>query len=460
MRNFIARLMRALIPIVAIALFATGIFSQTPEATLALAQQFNERLSKQMEELPKLETLRQSYQYSDRLPPVAHLFQLRLGRGIEVVTESHSEDGVIEQKDYFFEEGKVYAHRVSHQIPCLDGKMKRVTENCFLIHEGKPFYRTLVTARVPLTEKEPNLSTARKQVLPLPTDLVGWGDQLTAHAYAIARTFRTGIGRYAFGDWDTWLFKHAPPEGTGEAKPRTADWLPPADTTVLPIPLSASPEGFYEIGWGYEKGPVDWKRLAYVESPNSDRGAVTFSTKLAEGQLTPELEADGNFLLSRINGQTIGKLALDYPGERQRFNHDEMLACWSPASTCFVTIATQKWFTEGAEIAWIKDGKCAGSNNILTPLHEAATEAVIKSKSPAAKRVSKDRDSFEFTLSKIMVEDDGAFEAKVVGEIPKDDAPGGYYEAIIKGMFAPKAPGEPAGLKVSKITILPPSRSN
>jgi hypothetical protein len=194
--------------------------------------------------------------------------------------------------------------------------------------------------------------------------------------------------------------------------------------------------------------------LAYVEAPNSDWGAVTFSTKLAEGQLTPELEADGNFLLNRLNGKPLAKLGLDYPGERQRFNHDELLAYWSPGSTCFVSIATQKWFTEGAEIAWIKDGKCEGSNDILKPLHEATTEAVIKSKHPAAKRVSKDREGFDFTLSDIMVEDDGAFEAKVVGQIPKDDAPGGYYEAIIKGTFTPKAAGESAGLKVSKITIL------
>lgn len=447
--------MRALIPIVAIALFSTGMPAQTPEAIQSLALQFKERLGKQMDKLPKLETLRQSYQYPDMLPPTSHVFLLRLGQGIEVVTESHSKDGVIEQKDYFFEEGKVYAHRVSHQVPCMDGKMKRVSENYFLIQDGKPFYRTLVSARVPLTEKEPDLSKAKEQATSLPPNLEGWADKLTARAYALARTFRPGIGRYVFGDWDAWLLKHAPPEGTGEPQPRTVDWLPPADTTVLPIPLSASPEGFYEIGWGYEKGPVDWKLLAYEESPNSDWGAVTFSTKLAHGQLPPELEKDGNFLLNRVSGKNIAKLGIYYPGERQRFNHDEFIAHWSPGSTCFVTLATQKWFTEGAEISWIKEGRCDGSNDILKPLREAATEAVVKSKHPAAKRVSKDRESFDFTLSNIMVEDDGAFEAKVVGQIPKDDEPGGYYEAIIKGSFTQKPQGESAALKVSKITILP-----
>lgn len=447
--------MRALPLLAAIALFSTGVPAQTPEAIQSLAQQFNERLGKQMGKLGEFETLRQSYLHPRTMVPTSHVFLLRVGHGIEVVTESHSEDGVFVQKDYFFEEGKVYAHRVSHQVPCMDGKMKRVTENYFLIQDGKPFYRTLVSARVPLTEKEPNLTKAKEQATSLPPNLEGWADKLTARAYAIARTFRPGIGRYAFGEWDGWLLKNAPPEGTGEEKPRTADWLPPADTSVLSIPKSESPEGFYEIGWGYEKGPIDWKALAYIESSNTGRHSVTFSTKLAEGNLPPELAKDGNFLLNRSNGKIITELGFCHPGERQRFNHDELILQWSPSSTCFVTIATQKWFTEGAEIAWIKDGKCEGSNDILKPLHEATTEAVLKSKHPAAKRVREDRESFEFTLSNLMVEDDGAFEGKVVGQIPKDDAPGGYYEASIKGAFTQKPQGESAALKANKITILP-----
>ncbi|MEY4483508.1 MAG: hypothetical protein RL693_960, partial [Verrucomicrobiota bacterium] len=86
MPNFIARLMRPLIPIVVIAQFSIALLAQTPDPAGGLAQQFKERLSKQMEKLPKLETLRQSYEYPDLLPPTSHVFQLRLGQGIEVVT--------------------------------------------------------------------------------------------------------------------------------------------------------------------------------------------------------------------------------------------------------------------------------------------------------------------------------------------------------------------------------------
>ena len=91
----------------------------------------------------------------------------------------------------------------------------------------------------------------------------------------------------------------------------------------------------------------------------------------------------------------------------------------------------------------------------------AATDALLKSKHPAAKRLRKEEPgSYAFTLSNILVEDDGSFEASVVGQVPKDDDPSGSYDVVIEGKFNPPAKEETkssAKLQVRKVRVLPPS---
>ncbi|RBP37783.1 hypothetical protein DES53_113166 [Roseimicrobium gellanilyticum] len=414
----------------------------------------------QVEKLDQLEILRQDHTHPNAFPPLSHTFVLRLGNGVEVVTERHMEDNVVAQKDYFLNDSRVYAYRVTRHDPSPDGKTKRVSESQFLFDNGSPVYNVLVAVRVPVSENAPSFAKATEKVLPIPAGLEGWGHKLTVRAFDIARSFKPGIGRYAFGDWDAWLLKKAPPQDktpqTQEDRPK--DWLPLPDTLVLPIADSLSPDGLYEIGWGYEKGPVDWKKLAFMEGPDDGPNYPTFSTKLADGPLTPELENDGDFLMNRISGKTLAKLDMDYPGERQRFNHDELIAHWSPSSACFLVRAEQKWFTEYAQVGWIKDGACAGVYDVLEVLKPAAEDAVKKSKHPAGTRLKKTGDEAEdymFTLSKMLLEDDGKFEAHVMGTIPKDPEPSGFYEAIIEGAFSPGEKDGPAKLKVSKTRVLP-----
>lgn len=424
---------------------------------MQLAQELSERLGQQVEHAKVAETLKQTWEYPDRLPVGSHTLLVRLGKGVEVVTESHTEDDVFTQKDYFLHESKVYAHRISRHDPCVDGKTKRITESYILFDKGTPFYRSGFTARVPLKEMAPDLAKVKTRTkeheVPLPPGLEGWGDKLTAYAFDIVRTFRSGVGRYTFADWDGWLLKDAPPEGSGGPPVRTATWLPPADTLVLPVMESTSPDGLNAIGWGYEKGPVNWKQLASVEQSPAE-GGVTFSTKLADLSQDDPLRHDGNFVMNAITGKPLCKMGLYYPGERQRFNHDELLAYWSPTSTCVVTIVTAKWFSEYAHVAWIKDGKCEGSYDVKEPLTAAAVAAGKKAKHAAAKRLLAD-DDYCYTLSKILVDDDGTFEALVVGEIPKDNEPGNFFEVVIEGTFSPGEKDGPAGLKVSKIKVLP-----
>jgi hypothetical protein len=434
-----------------------------PHPLMKRVHELNERLAEQVSRTAKNEILRQSWGYPDYLPPTSHEQLVRLGQGVEIVTESHAENNVFTQRDYYLHDSKVYAMRVTHHDPCLDGKTKRVAESCFFFDKDAPIYRSGFTARVPLGDIKPDLpkvkTRTKEREAPLPPGLEGWGDKLTARAFDIVRTFRAGVGRYAFGEWDAWLLKNAPPEGSGDFTARDKDWLPAAETLALPVRESASPDGLFSIGWGYEQGPVDWKKLATVElSPGW--GAVTFSTKMADGPLTGGLEKDGNFLLNHVTGESLCKLGIYYPGERQRFNHDELLAYWSPTSACVVTVVTAKWLSEFAHIAWVKDGRCDGSYDVLEPLQKAATDAVLKTKHPSAKRLRGEDAGFCFSLWKILLEDDGSFEATVTGEIPKDDAPGGYYEVNIEGAFSPGAKDGPALLKVNKTNVLPPKSND
>jgi hypothetical protein len=437
----------------------------TPTAESETLQRLAEMHRVQVGKLGEFEILRQDHTHPNSHPPESQTLVLRLGNGVEVVTERSTENNVVVQRDYFLNDSRVYAYRITRHDPSMDGKTKRVSESQFLFDKGNPVYNVLVSVRVPMSEEAPNFAKAQGKELLIPAGLEGWGDKLTVHAFDIARGFRSGVGRYAFGDWDSWLLKKAPPEDKtpqnyGE---RPKDWLPSPDTLVLPVKDSRSPDGLYEIGWGYEKGPIDWKKLAFMEGPDDGPNYPTFSTKLADGALPPELQEDGNFVVNHITGKTLAKLDMDYPGERQRFNHDELNAHWSPSSTCFVVQAEQKWSTEYAQVGWIKDGACEGAYDVLVVLRAAAEDAVKKSKHPAGARMKKagdDAEGYSFTLSKILVEDDGKFEARVVGQIPKDDLPSGFYEAIIEGTFSPGENGGPAKIKVSKTRVLPPMQND
>ena len=423
--------------------FAVG--PEDPRA--ALARELKQRIADQLKRNATAETLRQSHDQPQQAPPAAQVFIVRLGEGIEVVSESQSEDGVVTQKDYFLHESRVYAHCIARREPGLDGKSERVSESWFLFEKGAPFYRSGRTFRVPANPKTP----AEDREMPLPPGLEGWGHKLTAHAFDIARTFRAGVGRYTFGMWDEWLLKNAPPAGAGDPPVRGADWLPAPETLVLPVRDTTSPDGLFSIGWGYEKGSVDWRKLA---SPDGD--SVSFSTVLPDGPLPDGLEDDATFLLHHLTGKPLCKLAIEHPGERQRFNHDELLAHWSPSSRCVVIVADAKWESTAAQIAWIKDGQCEGAHDILEPLQKAVARAVRNSKHPAAKRLREDGEAHRYRLSKILVEDDGAFAARVTGEIPKDDRPGGFFAVIVEGKFSPERSGDPAILKTTKIKVLPP----
>ena len=424
--------------------------AQTP-----LVKRLGEQLAEQRSHLNEMEQLHMSYDNPRQQPASTHEFRVRLDGPIQVVTERHTEDGQLTEKDYFLHDDKVYAFNVTHQDFSMDGKTKRIAESQFLFDSGAPIHRTFHVARMPKTDPALKPGKTPNRELPLPSGLEGWGDKLTARAFDIARSFRPGVGRYVFGDWDVWLLKNAPPAGSSEKPLRKEDWLPSPDTLVLPILQTESPDGLFAIGWGYEKGPVEWGQLS-DSGHNPDFGEVSFSTKLSEIELKPPLSEDTNFLVNALNNKPLGNLGVYHQGERKRFNHDECAVEWSPSATCFIVRETGKWEDNAAGIGWIKEGRCNGTYDILKPLQAAANAALVKSKDPAAKRLHKgeDDDPFSFSISGLLLDDDGHVEARVLGQIPKDEEPGGLYWAIIEGTLSPATTGSEAVLKTSKVKII------
>jgi len=239
---------------------------------------------------------------------------------------------------------------------------------------------------------------------------------------------------------------------------RTKDWLPPPDTLVLPVQGSVSPDGRYAMGWGYEKGPVDWKKLAHLEEAHSGWGDVTFSTKLAQEPLDPALEDDANFLLDLRTHQPLCKLGIHYPGERPHFNHQELNAVWSPSSTCVVIIVTAKWETEFAHFAMIRDGICHGSHDMMEPLCQAAKAAVLKTRHPAAKRL-RNQDDFMYSIGEVHLQDDGSFTAEITGQLPKQEDDFAFFEVAVAGRLVQAADGQSISFEALKTTVVPAQNS-
>lgn len=469
-----------------LAISAFSIFSEEkkpgiplPDAHKALGEELAKRIEAQLERTAGGQTLHQMWYDHGGQHTRSRTVIVNIAEGrIEMVTEAEEEDGYFSQDDateftqkvYHLHEGAVYAMRVTRHEPCVDGKTHRITQSWLLFDNGTPFYRSGVTIRLPKDESPDDIfsmeGTSPESESTPPPGYEGWGTKLTARAYDLARQCRHGVGGDRFGDWNERLLKGAPPEGSSRTPPRTKGWLPPADTLVLPVERSGSPDGMFAIGWGYEKGPVDWAKLQGSSAVDGS-AEPDFSTKVAVGPLTDELKNDGNFLLNAVTGKPVSPIGIYYPGERQRFNHDELIARWSPTSQCVIVLCSQKWFTGDADIVWMKDGRSTGSQDILAPLNKAVRDAILKSKHPAAKRlrVEKDRDledpdpnhpeGYCYTIKSILLEDDGSFEAAVIGQIPKDDAPSGYFEVVIKGTFTPGSGDSAAVLKTRSATVVP-----
>lgn len=372
----------------------------------------------------------------------------------EVVVEEHTVEGIYLRKDYHLHKGKVYAYLVEHHKPSADGKNKRIAENGYVFDSGKLIGQTVTSYRVATdAERDPDLARKNEKEFPIPEGLDAWQDQLTARAWTIVHRLRTAVGDDE--DYINGLMENAPKPAESKAK-SPPGWMPTADTLTLPVHDVISPDGRLGLSWGYEKGPVDWSKLLF----KWEHGEEEFSTKLVEPYNLPEaLRQDTTFVRNAISGKDVGKLGVSHGGERQRFNHDEIIANWSPAGSICIAVETFKWGDSEVRVCWMDpQGNAARSQDLTATLHEQVQAFVAKSNHPAS--VGAKEKNFMVSTQNILVEDDGNFEARCVGnDASKQDGPEHYFEMIIQGKVE-SGSDDRCKLSLKRKELLPPIESD
>lgn len=441
---------RRTIPQIALVLFL-GAIAQSATAGDAW-QEFRERATAQNERLKNSRQLEQTFTaYGD-----VNDYQVWLSndRFEKAVTSLSSPERRVEN-DYFLDNGKVHAWRIYRETRSLDGKTKHVDENFFAFGASKPIRHVVKSGRFPAATDSPDLSKLPERVIPIVPQLDGLADELTARAFELARKFRGGIDEFAEVRWDFFL-KDAPPSPPDERwNTRPKGWLPPPSATFLPIENATSPDGCYAVAWGFPRGPIDWK--SYSDQPSF--GGVIFSSLLPQSPpKADDSNPESNLLVDRRAGRVLASLATTHPGERERFNHQHYRVEWSPAAACVVAVQDSKWDTEAAVVAWIANGECAGSYDILTPLVKAADAAVIRAKHPAAKhlrnRTGDDANSGH-RIDTRFVGDDGLIECTVTWEVPKGDLDDESFSALVEGRLSPGPKGGAAKFEPKTVRVLP-----
>lgn len=389
-----------------------------------------------------------------------HIWHVHFRDRPTIVVEEHREDGIYMRKDYYLQDSKVIAFMTELHEPTLDENTERVSECAFGFHEGRLIAHSVSVYRRALNEEpDPNLAAKNEKDLPILPGFDAFQQQLTQRAFDIAHQL-TAIpqqeGLASFLD-----LREGPPASVKAL--RAKDWLPSAGTLTLPVRtlgLSSkpvlSPDGRFGVSWGYRQGPVDWAKLRSTE-PYRDG---EFSTRLQVGsELTEALQADTTFIRNAVSGQDMGCLGLSHGGEVERFNHDGIVMHWSPSCAMSIAQATQRPGDSELRACWI-NGKTGAitSQDLLSPLSKAVLDHVAKSTHPAAKNARDD--TMPIRLGKILLEDDGKFEASISATIRSPRvAPENYFEAKVYGQVSPSKSNEEAEIKLSEIKLAPPLKA-
>jgi hypothetical protein len=95
---------------------------------------------------------------------------------------------------------------------------------------------------------------------------------------------------------------------------------------------TASPDGRYAIALGFAREEINWDDFVEKEA---DTEAHTY---YAENE-----EDTRNYVVDLVSQRILGETGCNYFGTRQRYNHRECSVSWSPDSTTFVQLWSDKW---------------------------------------------------------------------------------------------------------------------
>lgn len=415
-----------------------------------LEQQLSKRIQQQQDAQDGMKTLAASLNERPSSPSdlsTIRSYSAYYDDQLQIVVEEHTVEGTYLRKDYHMDKGKVFALMVEHHQPTADGKSKRIVENGFGFDAGKLALFSTTSYRVGTdAERDPKQAAKNEKDHPIPEGFDAWQEQLTTRAWSLVYRMAAAVKddeQPLFGLWNL-----APPPAEAK-KNRPKGWTPTKETLTLPIHDVISPDGRYGISWGYEKGPVDWEKLRYVSDDDEE-----FSSKLAIN-VPDALKEDTTFIRNAISGRDAGILGISHGGERQRFNHDEIIASWSPSGNICIARETFKWGDNDVRVCWMDAaGKVTKSQALLVPLAKQVEAHVAKSKHPAAAEAKEG--NFMIAAERLIVEDNGTFEAKCTGHNgSKRGGPKHFFQMIVQGKVQP-GEGDECKLTITKRTLLPP----
>jgi hypothetical protein len=108
---------------------------------------------------------------------------------------------------------------------------------------------------------------------------------------------------------------------------------------------TASPDGRYAIALGFARDKINWDD--FVDKDSAENGRT----------YRAENEEDVRNYVVDLTAQTIlGETGCNYFGTRRRYNHRECTVTWSPDSTIFVQLWSEKWTYETCRAGKIAPG--------------------------------------------------------------------------------------------------------
>ncbi|HYR57853.1 MAG TPA: hypothetical protein VEO95_04460, partial [Chthoniobacteraceae bacterium] len=173
-----------------------------------------------------------------------------------------------------------------------------------------------------------------------------------------------------------------------------------------------SPNGRYQLAWGPNEKVIDWSKFA-----DEQAGDFMSDTETNLTNYIADLETH------RIAGRTLGV----HFGTRHRYNHRDCDVAWSPDSTFFAELTTDKWEYTGFCAGQVKDGKVTGCVDLAKPAIAAAGKFLVAKKDGAWR---KHHGKLDIQFGDVEVADNGAIAFKMYGQIPKSDLPDDNLELL------------------------------
>jgi hypothetical protein len=181
--------------------------------------------------------------------------------------------------------------------------------------------------------------------------------------------------------------------------------------------------------------------IAWLPSKPTDESTFDSDDDGAKGNIGEDCE---NFIIRLSDGVPLRQTPGTHWGDRERYNHRQKIAVWSPEETWLLEIDDSKWSTDVAQVYRLgKDGSPRAGFSLLAPLRKAALAYLAKRKTRIA------ASEFVDSVQADAIGDDGTLTLTFIMQVPKKQS----YEFEAKVAVAPK--GDAATIRIVSMNYDP-----